>query len=121
MNNTNKLNNDLETIAWGLLFIWWGITEIFEFLPQGTGALGIALILLGLNMARFLKGIPTKRFSITVGILALVMGGMQWARSVMHLPFDIPIFAVLLIVFGVLILIPETSRNITDPQPKCEQ
>ncbi len=121
MNNTKKLNHDFETIAWGLLFIWWGVTELFEFLPQGAGALGIGLILLGLNVARSLKGIPVKRFSITLGILALVMGGLQLARSIIHLPFDIPIFAVLLIVFGLILLIPEASRNLNDPQPKYEQ
>ena len=52
MENTRTLNRNLETIAWGALFIWWGITELFQFLPHGTGAIGIGLILLGLNVAR---------------------------------------------------------------------
>jgi len=29
----------------GALIIWWGITELVNFLPDGTGAIGIGLIL----------------------------------------------------------------------------
>ena len=30
MENTRTLNRNLETIAWGAFFIWWGITELFQ-------------------------------------------------------------------------------------------
>ena len=49
MENTRTLNRNLEMVAWGAFFIWWGITELFNFLPHGTGAIGIGLILLGLE------------------------------------------------------------------------
>ena len=107
MENTRTLNRNLETMAWGALFIWWGITELFQFLPHGTGAIGIGLIFLGLNVARSLNGIPTSGFSTTLGILALVLGGLELASSVLHLPFEIPVFAILLIVLGAIMLARE--------------
>ena len=79
MNKTQSQKRDFETIAWGAIFVWWGITELFPALPTGSGALGIGLILLGINAARHFSGVPTSRFSITVGILAVVWGGLELA------------------------------------------
>jgi hypothetical protein len=107
MENTRTSDRNLETVAWGALFIWWGITELIPGLPHGTGAIGIGLIFLGLNLARSLNGIPTSGFTTTLGILALVLGGLELARSVMRLPFELPIFAILLIVLGAIMLVRE--------------
>ncbi len=104
-------NLDLGTIAWGAFFIWWGITELFPSLPAGTGALGIGLILLGLNAARYYSGVPTHRFSTTVGILSVLWGGLEMAGVFLTLPFEIPVFAILLVVLGVMVLAPELSKN----------
>ena len=111
MNETNLQKRDFEAIAWGAFFIWWGITELIPSLPAGAGALGIGLTLLGLNAARHYSGVPTSRFSITMGILALVWGGLEFAASVLSLPFEIPIFAILLIVLGGIILAHELSGS----------
>jgi len=111
MNNAQTLNRNYEAIAWGALFIWWGVTELFEFLPEGTGALGIGLILLGVNAARSRKGIPTSSLSTTLGILALVWGGLELAGVVLSLPFEIPVFAILLITLGVIILAGELTGS----------
>jgi len=114
MNDIQTINRRYETIGWGALFVWWGITEIFQFLPDGSGAIGIGLILLGLNATRRRNGIPISSFSTTVGILALVWGGLELAASVLSLPFEIPIFGILLIVLGGIILARELSgRNNT--------
>ena len=111
MDNIRKFNRNLETMAWGALFIWWGITELFQFLPHGTGAIGVGLIFLGLNVARSLNGIPASGFSTTLGILALALGGLELASSVLHLPFELPVFAILLIVLGVIVLARELLRS----------
>lgn len=104
MENTNTLNRNFEAMAWGAIFIWWGITELVAGLPHGIGAIGIGMILLGLNLARSLNGIPTSGFSTTVGVLALVLGVLELAASVLRLPFELPIFSILLIVLGVVVL-----------------
>jgi hypothetical protein len=111
MDNTRTLNRNFEAITWGAIFIWWGVTELVVSLPHGVGAIGIGLILLGLNLARSLNGIPTRGFTTTVGILALVLGVLELASSVLHLSFDLPIFSILLIVLGLVVLARGLSGN----------
>jgi hypothetical protein len=111
MDNIQVRNGNLERLAWGAFFIWWGITELFQFLPKGTGALGFGLILIGLNAARALNGLPTSGFSITLGILALVLGVLELAGVLLSLPFELPVFAVLLIVLGVIVLVRAVAGN----------
>ncbi len=111
MNDKLLQKRDFDAIAWGAFFILWGITELFPTLPNGTGALGIGLILLGLNAARHFSGIPTSLFTITLGILAVVWGGLDLAGVLLRLPFEIPVFAILLVVLGVIVLARQISVN----------
>ena len=104
MENTRKSYPNYETVTWGAFFIWWGVTEMFKSLPAGIGALGIGVILLGLNAARWLNRAPVSGFTTSLGILALALGGLELANSVLRLPFELPIFAILLILLGVLFL-----------------
>jgi hypothetical protein len=114
MDNVQRLNHKFEAIAWGAFFIWWGFTELFPSLPDGMGAVGIGLILLGLNAARSLNGIPASGFT-TLGVLALV-GRLELARPVLGLPFDCP-FCDLLIVIGMIFLVREVvDSGLNDPR-----
>jgi hypothetical protein len=110
MENTRKSTFDFEAIAWGAFFILWGITEMFNFLPDGTGAIGIGLILIGLNVARSWKGLPTSSFTTTLGILALLLGGLQLASPLLHLSFELPVFAILLLALGSIVLVRELKK-----------
>ncbi len=107
MDTIQTSNNRYEMAAWGALFIWWGITTLLPGLPHGTGAIGIGVILLGLNAARWLSGISISGFTTTLGILALVLGGLEMANVVLQLPFELPIFAILLITLGLILLARE--------------
>ena len=109
METTRKLNQNYETIAWGSIFILWGITELFTSIPDGIATIGIGLILISLNVARSRNGLPTSTFSTLLGILALLLGGIQLAQPVLHLSFEIPVFAILLIVFGVSLITPHLT------------
>ncbi len=111
MNSTQKVNLNFEAIAWGALFIWWGITALVPSLPKGVGALGIGLILIGANIARRLSGVPVNGFSTTIGILALVWGGLELMGALVSLPFELPVFAILLIVLGLIVLAPALTRE----------
>jgi len=104
MENTRKSNFDLEAVAWGAIFILWGITELLPSLPKGTGAVGIGIILVGLNLARSWNGQPTSGFTTTIGIFALLLGGLELARPLLHLSFELPIFAILLLALGLITL-----------------
>jgi len=109
MKENQTLNRTLEAFAWGALFIWWGITELAPVFPDGSGLFGSGLILLGVNAARAMSGIPTRSFTTTIGILALVWGALELAGSLLQLPFEIPIFAILLIVFGAIVIAGELA------------
>ncbi len=104
-------NRSLDTLAWGAFFIWWGITELLGSLPEGVGAIGVGLILLGLNLIRSMKGFPTSGFTTVLGILALVWGGLELVGAVLSLPFELPVIAILLITLGVLLLGGEILRG----------
>lgn len=115
MNNIQTSARNLDTIAWGAFFILWGITELFGSLPEGVGALGVGLILIGLNIVRAMKGIPTSSFTTILGILALVWGGLELAGVLLVLPFELPVFAILLVTLGLLLLgreiLPMSNRK----------
>jgi hypothetical protein len=111
MEDTRKFTVNFETIAWGSLFILWGIMEMFKFLPNGTGALGIGLILIGLNIARAMTKRPINGFTTTIGILALLAGGLEIVSPYLHFAFEIPIFAILLFVLGVILLGGALKKN----------
>jgi hypothetical protein len=117
MDNARTLNRNLETMAWAALFIWWGVVDkdigLFRSLPSGTEALGLGLILLGLNAARALNGIPTSGFTITLGTLALVLGALLLAGSLLSLPFQLPVLAIMMIALGVILLARMTVRTRT--------
>ena len=105
MENIRKSNLDFGTIAWGALFILWGLTEMFKFLPDGTGAVGIGVILVGLSLARSWTGQPTSGFTIMFGILALLLGGLELVRPYLHISFELPVFAILLLAMGAIVLV----------------
>lgn len=108
------LNRRYETIAWGAFFMWWGLISWLHILPEGVGAIGIGVILLSLNLARYMSHIPTSGFTIFLGLLALTLGGCDLARMVLHLEIAVPFFPLLLIVIGVVWLaraLVSTNRN----------
>jgi hypothetical protein len=111
MNNTQTINRNYDAIAWGAIFIWWGVTEVVKSLPAGSGAIGIGVILLGVNAARMRNGVPVSSFSTALGILALVWGGLELAGVLLNLPFEIPVFGIVLVVLGLIILWPELKRG----------
>ncbi len=104
METTSKSNFNLEAIAWGAFFILWGITALYPSLPEGAGAIGIGAILLGLNLARTWQGQPTSAFTTTIGILAILLGALELAQPYLHLSFELPIFAILLLALGLITL-----------------
>jgi len=73
------LNKRLETICWGLFLIMLGgfmfVPE--EFIKGGWWSVGIGLIMLGLNVARYFNQIRMSSFTTFLGILSLASGIAQ--------------------------------------------
>ena len=95
------LNKRLETAFWGLFLIMLGGQFLLKNvnLPDGIWDVGIGLIFLGLNAARYFNGLRMSGFTTFLGILALVGGLAQ-----MIFKFDFG-GALLLIVLGAYLIL----------------
>jgi hypothetical protein len=70
------LNKRLETVAWGCFLILLGG---FMFVPEqiirgGWWSIGVGLIMLGLNAARYLNGLKMSGFTTFLGVLSILGG-----------------------------------------------
>ena len=111
MKDLKTLDKRYEAIAWGAGFVWIGILSLIPGEQDSIGVLGIGLILLGLNLVRYLSEIPTNGFSTILGILASVLGLVVLLRPVLNIPrFELDFFPLLLIVIGLYFLIPAPKR-----------
>jgi hypothetical protein len=102
MNDSTIKNRNIDALAWGALFIWWGLTLLIQ-LPAGVGLIGVGLILLAANAARYFQGMGVSGFATAIGVLALVWGALELAGTV--LPVKLPVFPILLIILGLMVLL----------------
>jgi len=70
------LNKRLEAIGWGLFLIMLGGFALVpdESIPKGVWSIGVGVIMLGLNAARYFNKIRMSGFTTVLGILALLGG-----------------------------------------------
>ncbi len=70
------LNKRLETVFWGLFLIMLGGWALIpdETIPKGAWSIGVGLLLLGLNLVRYLNKIRMSGFTTVLGILSLLGG-----------------------------------------------
>ena len=70
------LNKRLETVFWGLFLIMLGGWALIpsETIPKGAWSIGVGLLMLGLNLTRYLNKIRMSGFTTILGILALLGG-----------------------------------------------
>lgn len=105
MESEVSINRRYATIAWGALFIWWGIAVTFDPITLGMTAIGTGIILLTLNAARARKGIHTdsERSNAILATIAIAWGILDQARLMLALPSGLS-YAMMLFVIGVVIL-----------------
>lgn len=68
------LDRQLEGISWALFLIMIGGLWLIPNVPGGVWLIGVGVIMLGLNVARYLNGIRMGLFSSLLGVLALALG-----------------------------------------------
>lgn len=99
----------LTTVAWGLFLILVGGAWMYgQAFGMDTGtivAIGVGLILIGLNVARQLVGVRMGKFSLGIGILALLIGLARFAGT----PIDI--VPLILILIGLFIVAEAIVRR----------
>lgn len=111
MEDARTLNRRYETVAWGAFFILFGITSLVPGLPAGVGEIGIGIILLALNLVRYMSKLPTSGFTITLGIIALALGAADMARALINPGLELPVFPLLLIIVGAIWLVRGLTRR----------
>jgi hypothetical protein len=111
MDNLQSLNQRYETITWGAIFVLIGLTSLLPGVHPGAGTLGIGIILLGLNGARLLKKIPVNGFTLTLGLVAAILGGAVLIGSLQGYQLDGPLFPALLIAIGIYWIVPGHSKK----------
>jgi hypothetical protein len=95
------LNKRLEGIGWGLFLIMLGGFALVphDLIPKGLWSIGVGVIMLGLNAARYLLHIKMSGFTTVLGIIALISGGLELlGRNNLGGP-------ILLIVLGAYLLV----------------
>ena len=108
------MNRTLATIGWGALFVWWGISILIGSITIGLSAIGTGLILLGVNAARWLNGIPIKNSNTPMAVVAIVWGLIDHALS---LHFWQSFATMLIVIGGVVIasLLVRSRNEVTHP------
>jgi len=73
------LNKRLEGIGWGLFLIMLGGFALVphDLVPKGLWSIGVGVIMLGLNAARYLLHIKMSGFTTVLGIIALISGVLE--------------------------------------------
>ena len=104
------LDKRYEAVGWSLWLIWIGVIGVIPGLPDGTGMLGTALLLLGLNMARYRHRIPVSDFSLILGLLALIDGGVHLLRSLFAFHIELEFFPVLMVIIGTIMAVHAVDR-----------
>lgn len=95
------LNKSLERMGWGLFLIMLGGFALVpsDVIPRGVWSIGVGLIFLGLNLARYLNNIRMSGFTVFLGVVSLISGTLEL--------FGLNDFegAILLIILGSYVII----------------
>jgi len=73
------LNKRLESIGWGLFLIMLGGFALVpeQTIPKGLWSIGVGVIMLGLNVARYMNKIRMSGFTTFLGILSIIGGVLE--------------------------------------------
>jgi hypothetical protein len=111
------LDRQLEEIAWGILLVMIGLLWFFPegMLPRDIWLVGSALIILGLNLARYLSRLRVNVFMTVLGLIALAAGvGGIYGVHLRLLPL-------LPILIGAQLLVRPLMRKISSRRPPTAQ
>jgi hypothetical protein len=102
-----QLDRRLHDMAWGLLITLTGIIWLVPAnrIPDGAWLLGVAAILLGVNLVRYLNHIRVNGLSLVLGFIAVAAALTRLWRA------DLPLLAICLIVIGITLIAKPLLKN----------
>jgi hypothetical protein len=114
-NSTDKGGEDrvamerfLDDVGWAALLITVGVLWLVPEgqLPHGTWMIAVGVILLVLNLARYMLRIHVNGFTLVAGTVALLAGIGA------YLAVDLPVFPIALVLIGVCLLLGSFRKNL---------
>jgi len=93
-----------DTIGWALFFIWVGVAWLMGF-GFGYGLLGVGILTLGMQAARWIFGVTVEGFWVVIG-LAFFVGGFWELWNI-----QIPLVPIILIAVGLALLFWHVTRT----------
>lgn len=98
----------LDDVGWAALLITVGALWLVpaEQLPHGMWMIAVGVILLVLNVARYMLQIPVNGSTLVAGTVAL-LAGIAAAFAI-----DLPIFPIALVLIGVCLLLGSVRKNL---------
>jgi hypothetical protein len=102
----------LEAIGWGLFLIMTGAVWLIPgwHIPVSLWLIATGFILLGVNAVRYLYGIKMNWASLLLGLLTVLFGVGELVG------LDLPLVAILLIVFGLGIILRPWLDRLLEPK-----
>jgi hypothetical protein len=105
------VNQRFENITWGLILVLFGGLNLIPGNQTDIFLLGFGLVLLGLNLARYISKIPTNSVTITFGAVAFIFGSYALLRPMLNLPhFELSLLPIFMIGIGIILLGQATKR-----------
>ncbi len=104
----HTLASRIDAIGWGLLLLMTGILFLIPGLPDGLWLVGLGVLVIGLNATRIYVGVAPDRVGLIFGAGAVVAGLAIMAG------IDVPVFALLLIFWGMAIIAGQLVRGRTE-------
>lgn len=94
----------IDSVAWAVFFIWVGAAMLAQ-IPWGWFLVGIAVLILAVQLGRWQMGMPIESFWVACGTVFLA-GGL-W--TLLDLP--LPLAPILLILLGIALLGKAVARR----------
>jgi hypothetical protein len=105
------LDKRYRSLAWGALFILVGSLSLIPGDQTRLAILTAGVILLALNLARSLSGIPMNGFSIALGAASFIAGAMVIFRAQLGIHFEVQLIPIVLIAIGLYFLWPQRKPD----------
>ena len=111
--HAKKIDGRLQTAAWGIIIVLYGGLCLVPGNQTSLFVLGIGIVLLGLNLLRYINNIHINGLSTAFGMVSLILGGVAFIRPMLGWknPLELSFFPILLIVFGLYLLIPTSNHK----------
>ena len=95
-----KKNRRIEHATWAIFLMFFGLMFILDekYIPDGAWMLGIGILLILLNVLRYVQTLPISHFTAALGVLLMILGVGDYAS------YKVPTGALIVFIIGAFLL-----------------